>query len=109
MARTDVPVHQAQRTGTVLAAAVAGDAVNGHVVSNDGATALLVANTGETVARTVTFNLFRTVDGQVVTPREEDVAVGETQFFGPFQVSDYGTMLNVDVDHAELTLRAVHI
>lgn len=107
MALTDVPVTTFTRTGTVLPTATAGDVPNGHSMVNDGATGLIVTNTGSTVARTVTFTITRTVDGQAVSPRVESIPLSSAQAMGPFPVADYGTVLTFVVSHAELTLRAV--
>lgn len=109
MARGVLSVKQANRDGVDMGAATVGDAVNGHVVANDGRTGILVKNTGATVARIVTFKLFKTVDGQTVTPRAESVPVGLTYLFGPFPTDAYGSQLEIDVAHAELTLQAVRV
>ena len=108
MPRIDVPVTAPTRSGVALPAPTVGDPANNHS-TNSGTTYLLVENTGSTVSRTVTFLVARTVDGLAVTSRAEAIAVGATQIFGPFSVNDYGSTLNVDVDHAELTLRAIRV
>lgn len=109
MARTVMSITQAKRSGTALVAAVAGDVTNGHVVTNDGRTGILVKNSGTTVARVVTFRFFKTVDGQSVTSRAESLAVGATELFGPFPIEDYGNNLEIDADNAELQLQAVRV
>ena len=109
MARGTLSVKQASRDGMDMGTATVGDATNGHVVANDGKTGLLVKNTGSTLARTVTFKLFKTVDGQSVTPRAESVPIGATYLFGPFPTDSYGANLEVDVSHAELTIQAVRV
>ncbi|MFE5159167.1 hypothetical protein ACFRNT_11645 [Streptomyces sp. NPDC056697] len=109
MPRVNVPVVQFSRAGTVIPAAQAGDPVNNHYVDNDGRIGIIVENTGSTVPRTVTFRLSRTVDGQAVTPRAETIPVGEQQGFGPFDVSEYGGKMKIDVDNAELKLTVVRI
>ncbi|MGW0468357.1 hypothetical protein ACWDX6_24280 [Streptomyces sp. NPDC003027] len=86
-----------------------GDPVNHHVMVNDGRTAIIVENTGSTVSRTVTFRFRRTVDGQSVSPRPETLAVGEKQGFGPFDPSEYGGKMQIDVDHAELKLTPIRL
>ncbi|MFF7408711.1 hypothetical protein [Streptomyces lydicus] len=109
MARSMVPVIRFTRAGSVVDDAVAGDVTNGNTMTNDGATGLLVINTGTTTAHSVTFNLFRTVDGQAAAPRVVSIAVGESRAFGPFAVGDYGSDLSVNVDHAELTLQGFSV
>jgi hypothetical protein len=108
MPRVAVPVTQATRAGTVLPAATTGDPVNNHSVANDGRVALLVNNTGAS-SRDITFRATRTVDGLTAPTRIESVPAGETQLFGPFDPNDYGTTLQVDVAHAELTLNAIRV
>lgn len=108
MARTAITPTQASRAGTVLPAATAGDAVNGHQVANDGRIALIVKNAGA-VSRSITFLTTRKVDDIATPGRVEAVPAGETQVFGPFDANDYGTTLAFDVTHAELTVNAVRI
>lgn len=105
MARTAVPVTSFTRAGALVPTGVPGDATNGHAVENGESMGLVVTNTGAT-SHSLTINLSRTVDGQAVSPRVIPIAAGETRAFGPFSPADYGTSLLVDVDHAELTLRA---
>ncbi|MDX2575880.1 hypothetical protein PV332_10350 [Streptomyces scabiei] len=108
MPRVAIPVTSASRDGVTLTATT-GDPVNNHYVDNDGRTGVIVENTGSTVSRTVTFKISRTVDGQAVTPRAEVLTVGQKQLFGPFDVSEYGGRLLVDVDNAELKLTPIRI
>lgn len=108
MPRVDIPVTFADRAGTTLTPTT-GDPVNNHSVQNDGHTGVIVENTGSTVARTVTFRIARKVDGFAVTSRTETLTVGQKQLFGPFDVSEYGGKLLIDVDHAELKLTPIRI
>lgn len=108
MARGLVPTVVSTRAGVALPTAAVGNTVDGHYLQNSGKTKLLVANTNASAtARTVTFRFFKTVDGSSVTARAESIPAGETQVFGPFPTEDYGTQLLIDVDNAELTLRAI--
>jgi hypothetical protein len=107
-ARVSIPVTLADRSGVVLPAAAPGDATNFNSVVNSGTTLLIVKNTGVT-SRTLTVHLDRTVDGFAAAPRTKTLAAGETQVFGPFSVADYGPILHVDVDNAELTIQPVRI
>ncbi|MCZ4607567.1 hypothetical protein O3S80_28135 [Streptomyces sp. Lzd4kr] len=108
MPRAAIAVTQSDRAGVTLTPTT-GDPVNNHTIPNDGRTAVIVENTGSTVARTVTFRITRKVDGYAVTPRTESVAVGQRQLFGPFDVQEYGGQLQVDVDNAELKLTPIRI
>lgn len=92
--------------GAKLVNEVDGNTVDGHYLANSGRTRLIARNSGA-VARTVTIQLFRTVDGQSVTSKTKAVPAGETWIFGPFPKDDYGTQVFVDVDNAELKLRAI--
>lgn len=105
MPRVNVPVTTPTRDG--LALTTAGNATGNHVMVNDGRTAILVENTGATVARVVTFRIARTVDGQAVTHRTASLVAGEQKIFGPFDVQDYGAKMQIDVAHAELTLTPI--
>lgn len=108
MARGQVVAKSSTSHGAKLNNETAGDAVNGHYVVNSGATKLLIRNSnGAATARTVTFLFSRTVDGQGVTDLAVSIPAGETWVFGPFDRNDYGSQLNIDVDNAELMLRAI--
>ena len=111
MPRTSITAAQASRAGTVLPAATAGDAVNGNAIANDGRTVLIVKNTnGAATARTITFQTAKPVVDDLTKPtRSETIPAGETQVFGPFPPTDYGTPLNFNVDNAELTVQAVRV
>lgn len=105
MPRTSIPVTVPTRAGTAIAAPTVGDTANNHTVANNGATMVEVSNSGAT-SHTVTFRFARMVDGQEITPRPLSIAAGASRLYGPFDVNDYGAALNIDVDHAELALRA---
>lgn len=108
MARGAIPVTAISRTGVALPTETTGDATNFHTVVNDGNTIILARNTNSgSTARTVTVHLNRTVDGQAVASRTYSVAAAATKALGPFPTGDYGSSLLVDVDHAELLLRAI--
>lgn len=110
MARTTISAVTATRAGTVLPAAVAGDATNGNAIANDGRVVLIAKNTnGASTARTITFQTARTIDGLTNPTRQESIPAGETQVLGPFPPTDYGTTLNFDVSNAEVTLQAIRV
>lgn len=108
MARGQIVATVSTRSGVALPAETNGDATNGHYVQNSGKTKVHVRNSnGSATARVVTFKLYRTVDGLGVTSRTKSIPAGETHVFGPFPKDDYGSQLLIDVDNAELKLRAV--
>lgn len=108
MPRGTIAVTTSDRAGSALPVATVGDPTNGHTIANDGRTLLLVENTGSTVARVVTLQMSRAVDGLTLTgSRTVSVATGVTRLLGPYPTADYGTALLVDVDNAELKIRAI--
>jgi len=108
MPRVAIPVTTFTRAGVALPAVTTGDATNNHSVANDGRVGLIIKNTGATT-RNVTFYTVKQVDGLTAATRVESIPAGEEQGFGPFDPTDYGISLSVDVAHAELTLRAVRL
>jgi hypothetical protein len=106
VARTNVPVTQITRAGVAPGTEVNGDPTNNHVVANNGKMFLEVRNSGSTVARTVTFRFPGLVDGQSVTPRAVSIPTSASRRFGPFPTDAYSSLLQVDVDNAELKLAA---
>jgi hypothetical protein len=106
MARGVLAAGVSKTDGTKMPTEVSGDPVNNHQVANSGKTKILVRNSGA-VARTVTFRLERTVDNQTVASKTKALPAGESWLFGPFDVSDYGQTLLIDVDNAELKLSAI--
>jgi hypothetical protein len=110
MARTNIAATQASRSGTVLPTATAGDVSNGNSIQNDGRVVLLVTNTNESsTARTITFQTTVSVDGLTAPVRSESIPAGETQVFGPFPPTQYGTTLGFNVDNAELTVQVLRV
>ncbi|MEV4939542.1 hypothetical protein [Streptomyces zaomyceticus] len=108
MARVNVPLNTAARTGVALTT-TPGNATDNHSMTNDGRTVILVKNTGATVARTVTFKISKKVDGQTVASRTASLVAGEQKLFGPFGTDEYGGVMQIDVDNAELTLTPIKL
>ena len=108
MPRVAVPVTQITRAGVTLPAATTGDSTNNHSVQNDGRVALIVNNTGAS-SRTLTFHTTRSVDGLTPPARQETIAAGEEQYYGPFDPTVYGTTLQIDVTSNEVTLQAIRL
>jgi len=112
MPRVAVPVTTITRAGVAAPTEVNADVANGHFVAgNDGRIALELRNVGATTVRNVTAVFARTIDGVTPSPvgRVMPVAVSSTRWYGGFPVADYGETLNLDVDHADLRLRAWRI
>lgn len=106
MPRVTLVPAVSDRDGENLVAEANGDPVNNHQVVNTGNTRLIIRNSGA-VARTVTIRISKTVDGQSVTSKTKAIPAGETHVFGPYPTDTYGNLLLVDVDNAELKLRAI--
>lgn len=108
MARGAIVPTVSVRPGVKLVDEANGDATNGHYVANNGNTRLHIRNAnGASTARTVTIRLAATVDGQVPAWRTQAIPAGETWVFGPYDTTNYGTQILIDVDNAELKIRAV--
>lgn len=106
MARGLIANAVSDRDGTALPTETTGNATDNHYFNNTGRTKLLARNSGAS-GRLVTIHISRTVAGQSVTPITKTVAAGATEVFGPYPVSDFGSVVNVDVAHAELMLRTI--
>lgn len=91
------------RTGVAPPAETSGDPTNGQYVPNDGSTFILVRNANvSATARTMSIPFANTVDGQTVAPRTYVIPAGASRYVGPFDVTTYGSSLNIDSDNAEL-------
>lgn len=108
MPRAQVPVTASVVRGVVLAAEQDGDTVNNHQLANSGKEKIHVRNAnGASTARTVTIKFNRTVQGSAIASIVQAIPAGATWVFGPFPVDDFGSQVQIDVDNAELKLRAV--
>lgn len=87
-----------------------GDTVNGHTIPNKGVMWIEVHNTNAgSTAHTLTTHLVGGADGQPITPKTKSIAATKTILLGPFPAETYGGHLNIDVDHAELTITAFEL
>jgi len=107
MPRVNVPVTAITRAGVTPAAEVNGNATDNHVVANNGRTVLLVRNAnGSSTTRTLTVIIQGAIDGFAPAPRTYPIAAGASRYIGPFDTVAYGTLMQVNVDNAELKLSA---
>jgi hypothetical protein len=109
MARGLIPVNVISRDGVddSTVTPTVGDPTNGHRIANTGVMWLRVKNTNAgSTARTVTFHLVGSTDGQGVTSRVESIPAGKTFVMGPWPKDAYGAYLLVDPSHAEITISA---
>lgn len=113
MARGVVPVTTASRSSAsgALPAATTGDATNNHSVANNGKVYLILKNTnGASTSRTATVKNQTSADGLAsTTHRVYTIPAGEEWIRGPFPTAVYGTLLELDVSHAEVTIRAIQV
>ena len=110
MPRAAVNNADVSRAGVTLPAETTGDPVNNHVINNDGSVIIVAHNTNAaSTARTLTVHLPGAVDGQGITPRAYSIAAGTTKVFGTYPTGQYGTVMQVDVDNAELKLYTLRI
>jgi len=105
VARVAVPVTKVSRlTVNALSAAVS-DQANDHTMVNNGATILLVVNAGG-ATHNVQVLIEQTLDGEVVDPKDYVIPANSTVPLGPYPKQIYGDNLLINIDHADLSLRA---
>jgi hypothetical protein len=104
--RTATAVTSVSRTALTAfpAPSVAGDAVNGNVSPNDGATMLAVFNADAGSTHTLTVTVASGVDGLTAGPRSYTIptSASGTQITGPFPIQFYGSQLLWNVDSTQL-------
>lgn len=108
MARAALTVTAVSRAGVALPAETDGNATDNHTVANDERTIVLARNSnGAATARTVTVHIDQEVDGVGGLTKTYSIAAGATKAIGPFPTKIYGNPVLLDVDNAELKLRAL--
>lgn len=104
--RTPTSVTSVNRTALTAfpAPSVAGDAVNGNVSPNDGATLLAVVNADAVSTHVLTVTLAAGSDGLAAGFRTYTIPVAASgvQITGPFPIVFYGSQLLWSVDSAQL-------
>lgn len=107
--RTSTTVTTVNRSALTAfpAPSVAGDAVNGNVSPNDGATMLAVLNSDGAATHGLTVAVVSGVDGLTAGPRPYTLPISASvQLVGPFPVQFYGSQLLWNVDSAQLKVAA---
>lgn len=107
--RTQTTVTTVSRTAltAIPAPSVAGDVTNGNFALNDGATMLLVLNADGGSTHVLTVQVASGVDGLTAGPRSYTCPISAVaQAVGPFPVQFYGSVLNFNVDNANLKVAA---
>lgn len=97
-------------TLTTAPTPVTGDATNGHVLHNDGATFFEFRNNGAT-NRTIDILVPQDFDGDLnITARTYTLLASATDTkTGPYPVAVYGPELLVDVSHSDVRILAYSV
>lgn len=112
MARTEIPVQSftGAAAGIAPVAPVAGDVVNGNVISDYGDTMMVrVVNTSGTTAYNFVLATPFTVRGRAIADDTTLVPISSERWFGPFDRGLYGDDLQINVDNVALTLSAFQV
>jgi hypothetical protein len=109
MPRVNLPHTNVTRTPVAPGAEVNGDPTNDHSTANDGRVFLLVRNAHATNPLDLTVHIADVVDGQSVAPKVYEIPAVSSRYVGPFPPGDYGSVLNIDVEAADLKLTAYHL
>lgn len=108
MARTELSHKEFTRAGVTITADTAADTSNGNVTVNDGEVVVVAENTGTTSA-TLTTVIPGSLDGIDHPDRQEDLAAGALEAFGPYPVSVYGRSLGIDASATAVNLSVYHL
>lgn len=109
MARLIMATAASAKTGTVLPAETNGQVGDGNYANNSGRTIIIARNASVDTNYDVTVHVRKEVEGKNVEEHVKEVAFGTTQVFGPYPVSEYGTEIWVNVEHADIKLRAIQV
>lgn len=109
MPRVNLPHTNISRAGTADGVEVNGDATNFHSTANDGRVWIEIRNADAGGPHTATVHIKDVVDGQTVAPKTYSIAASTKRRIGPWPPGAYGSVLDVDVDSAELKLTAYHL
>jgi len=105
VARVAVPVTRVSRLTPIALSAGVSDPANDHSMVNNGATIVLVTNAGGAI-HNVQAVVEQTVDGEAVDPVDYAIPANSTVPLGPYPRQIYGDLLLLNIDHADLSLRA---
>jgi hypothetical protein len=111
MARTPISWTEPSKSGTVLPAPTAADVSNGNVVvGNDGRVIAIVKNSNVSTPRNLIVTPTATVDGLVPAARTSPIAASTSMLFGPWEVANYSTSLQLSGDNAtDVSILVLHI
>ncbi len=106
MPRAHITSSTPDADGNLMPAATAGNATDDHTITNTGRTMFMITNSG-VVSRVAEVVIVRTVQGQTPPVLTRTLAAGERWLFGRFPVADFGKLLQLNVNHAELTIDVI--
>lgn len=106
MARAHINSVNPDADGTLMPAATTGVPADDHTVTNTGRTIIIITNTGGS-SRVAQVEITRTVQGETPPPKSRTLAAGERWVFGDMPTADFGRLLKVNVDHADLTIDVI--
>jgi|GEM_PF-4267923 len=86
-----------------------GDATNDHEFANDGRTILVLRNSSGATIRNAEVEFARGVDGRLPDPVAYALPVSSCTAYGPWPVDDYGNVVKVNVDHADIKLALMRL
>jgi|SRR5688572_10703424 len=109
MPRTAFAAVNSSKAGTLLPTETNGDAVNFNEVPNAGNTIILVRNNHATNAYNFVLHVRKQIDGIEVPDRVISVAAQAQYVVGPFDRETYGDTLWIDVNAADIKLRAINV
>lgn len=99
MPRTNINATSPSKTGTTMPSPTAADVANGNSIINDGRLIVIATNSGAS-PRSVTVTPTATVDGLAAAARTTALPASTSVLLGPWEVSNYGTALQISGDNA---------
>lgn len=110
MPRTNINYTEPSKSGTLLPAATAADVSNGNSVANDGRVYAIVKNANVSTPRNLIVTPTATVDGLVPAARTSPIAASTSMLFGPWEVANYSTTLQLSGDNAtDVSILLLHM
>lgn len=108
VARTALVVQDASQAGTTQNAEQNSDVANGNSVVNTGQVVILARNSnGSATARYVDIQPSRTVAGQSVDAIRKTIAAGATAILGRYDRADFGSVIQINAEHADIKFQVI--
>jgi hypothetical protein len=108
MTATAIPVTQITSAGVAGVTPTACDVANGNSVVNNGTTTWVEVTNTDTSVHHIAFQPTRQVAGYSVTPAQIAIPLSTSIpiKFGPFSAQDYGPLLMIAADNANIKVSA---